>query len=276
MKTVGLGVFLIFFLLCKSSSCVKRVKRGWVIPPVSVPENSKGPHPMFLVKMKSDYAMETQMIYSITGEGADLEPKGIFTVERLSGNLFVTQPLDREKKAEYKIIAHAVSSDVINAEVRSMQIVIKVIDQNDNMPLFTQSSFKGYVSEFAEQGYVFMTVTATDKDDPDTDNGIIRYSIVSQKPELPKPNMFDINSSTGTIRVLQTGLDREKWSTYTLEIVAADMEGKGLAATSTAVITVTDGSDNSPRSGQTEKEGDADGGQPVWASGTPSKTFCLL
>ncbi len=54
-----------------------------------------------------------------------------------------------------------------------------------------------------------MTVTATDADDPNMENGIIRYSIVSQEPQLPKPNMFDINSSTGTIRVRETGMDRE-------------------------------------------------------------------
>ncbi|XP_043101553.1 cadherin-1 [Puntigrus tetrazona] len=228
-------------------SCVKRVKRGWVIPPISVPENSKGPFPMFLVQMKSDYAMETQMIYSITGEGADLEPKRIFTVERLSGNVFVTQPLDREKKAEYKLVAHAKARDVDKIEEKPMPINVKVIDQNDNRPEFTQNPFNGQVHEAATKDFEFMTVTATDKDDPDTDNGIIRYSIVSQKPELPKPNMFDINSSTGTIRVLQTGLDREQWPTYTLIIVVADMEGKGMATTGTAVITITDSNDNPPK-----------------------------
>lgn len=43
------------------------------------------------------------MEYKITGEGADVEPKGIFKIERLSGWVSVTQQLDREKKALYNV-----------------------------------------------------------------------------------------------------------------------------------------------------------------------------
>lgn len=53
-----------------------------------------------------------------------------------------------------------------------------------------------------------MTVTATDADDPTTDNADVRYTIINQDPPLPKPNMFDINTVTGGIRVINTGLDR--------------------------------------------------------------------
>lgn len=235
----------------KSSTGLKRAKRGWVIPPFNVPENSRGPFPMKLAQIKSDYALETQLVYSITGEGADQDPKGIFTVERLSGYLQVTQPLDREKKAAYRLIAHAKGLDVSTINEKPMEIVINVIDQNDNKPVFTQNPFNGQVPEAAIKDYEFMTVTATDADDPDMDNGIIRYSIVSQEPQLPKPNMFDINSSTGTIRVRETGMDREQWPKYTLLIVVADMVGTGMETTGTAVITITDSNDNPPQFEQT-------------------------
>ncbi len=39
------------------------------------------------------------MLYSITGE----EANSLFTIDKFSGNLFVTQPLDREKKAAYRV-----------------------------------------------------------------------------------------------------------------------------------------------------------------------------
>ncbi|KAL1270772.1 hypothetical protein QQF64_029788 [Cirrhinus molitorella] len=163
---------------------------------------------MKLIQIKSDFALENQMVYSITGEGADQDPKGIFTVERLSGSLFVTQPLDREKKASYRITVYAKGHDVSIAE-KPMEIVIPVIDQNDNKPVFTQNPFTGHVHEAAGKDYEFMTVTATDADDPETGNGIGNYKIINQEPQFPKPNMFEINIFSGTIRVQEQGMDRK-------------------------------------------------------------------
>ncbi|XP_048042354.1 cadherin-1-like isoform X1 [Megalobrama amblycephala] len=217
----------------KSSTGLKRAKReakgGWIIPPINVLENSRGPYPMELAQIVSDYSLEAQMAYSITGDGADLDPKGTFTIDKNSGNLFVTRPLDRETKASYRIIAHATGVGV-NITEKPVEIIINVIDQNDNSPVFTQDPFNGNVPEAADKGHEFMSVTATDADDPDTVNAAIRYSIVKQDPESPNPNMFQINSVTGGIRVNSLGLDKEKWSKYTLTVVAADMEGRGYSS----------------------------------------------
>ncbi|XP_051980241.1 cadherin-1-like isoform X12 [Xyrauchen texanus] len=234
------------FEYSSSSFGLKRRKRGWVIPDLNEPENSKGPFPKKLVQIKSDYAKETRMVYSITGEGADLDPKGLFTIDKFSGNLFVTQKLDREHKASYRLIAHSVGPD-LDIKEAPMEVIVNVIDQNDNNPVFTQNPFSGHVPEAAPKDYEFMKVTATDADEPDNDNSDVRYSIISQDPPLPNPNMFDINSVTGGIRVIGTGLDREKYSRYTLVIRAADMAGEGRSTTGTAVITVTDSNDNAPQ-----------------------------
>ncbi|XDV17313.1 hypothetical protein PO909_023193 [Leuciscus waleckii] len=235
----------------KPSTGLKRAKRGWVIPPFNVLENGKGPFPQKLVQIKSDFSKEATMQYRITGEGADLEPKETFTIERLSGNLFVTRPLDREKKASYRLVAHATGVDV-NIVEAPMEIIVNVLDQNDNKPVFTHNPFNGNVPEAADIGHEFMTVTATDADDQEsTDNGVISYSIVKQDPELPKQNLFTINSVTGGIRVNALGLDREAFSRYTVLITATDKAGEGYVTTGTAVITVTDSNDNAPQFEQT-------------------------
>nr|XP_005166661.1 cadherin-1 isoform X2 [Danio rerio] len=231
----------------KSTSCLKRAKRGWIVPPISVSENSKGPFPMRLVKIKSDYASEIRMAYKITGEGADLEPKGIFQIDRLSGWISVTQQLDRETKAFYKMVVHANGVDIDILE-KPMVIIITVTDQNDNKPVFTQNPFNGNVPETAKNGEVFMTITATDADDKEnTDYADISYAIISQDPPSPKPNMFAINPVSGGISVLEKGLDREQWFRYTLVITATDMNGEGGSTTATAVISVTDSNDNAPQ-----------------------------
>ena len=54
-----------------------------------------------------------------------------------------------------------------------------------------------------------MTVTSVDKDDPKTQNGMLRYKILSQNPESPNSNMFTINNQTGGIVTVAAGLDRE-------------------------------------------------------------------
>lgn len=58
-------------------------------------------------------------------------------------------------------------------------------------------------------GTFVMTVTAVDKDDPKTANGMLRYKILSQNPESPTSNMFTINNKTGGIITVAAGLDRE-------------------------------------------------------------------
>lgn len=54
-----------------------------------------------------------------------------------------------------------------------------------------------------------MQVTAPDADEEGSANSDVRYTILSQEPPLPSPNMFVINSVTGGIRVNAPGLDRE-------------------------------------------------------------------
>lgn len=125
-----------------------------------------------------------------------------------------------------------------------MEFIIHVVDQNDNKPVFTQSPFIGRVSDAAEKGtlnqcvvlrfliklisllsipvcarfhdlhypltigFPFMTIRATDADDSlNTNNADIRYSIISQVPPEPKPDMFAINPISGVIQVNAKGLD---------------------------------------------------------------------
>ncbi|KAL1784769.1 cadherin-1 isoform X1 [Sigmodon hispidus] len=224
----------------------RRQKRDWVIPPISCPENEKGPFPKILVQIKSNRDKETKVFYSITGPGADKPPVGVFIIERESGWLKVTETLDRENIAKYILYSHAVSSNGEAAE-EPVEIVVTVTDQNDNKPEFIKEVFEGTVTEGALPGTSVMQVSATDADDDvNTYNAAIAYTIISQDPELPHKNMFTVNRETGVISVVTSGLDRESYPTYTLVVQTADLQGEGLSTTAKAVITVVDINDNVP------------------------------
>lgn len=59
-------------------------------------------------QIKSNKDKETKVFYSITGQGADSIPVGVFIIERETGWLEVTQPLDREKMDKY-VVSEGVS-----------------------------------------------------------------------------------------------------------------------------------------------------------------------
>uniref|UniRef100_A0A3B3HSY2 Cadherin domain-containing protein n=1 Tax=Oryzias latipes TaxID=8090 RepID=A0A3B3HSY2_ORYLA len=211
---------------------LRRMKRDWVIPPINIPENSNGPFP---------YKMVQKILYSITGPGATEDPVGLFTIEKDTGDLYVHQRLDREKQAHYTLLAHADSAGSSKAE-DPMEIIINVIDMNDNKPIFEQTSYAAKVAESSPKGTTVIQVKATDADEPGNDNSEIRYTILSQEPNLPSDSMFAINSFNGAIMVEGVGLDRK----YTLKIQAADIEGEGLSGRTTVVLKVTDSNNNPP------------------------------
>lgn len=235
-------------VVVRGDGTLRRAKRDWVIPPINVPENSRGQFPEELVRIRSDRDKNRMLRYSVTGPGADQPPTGIFIINPISGQLSVTKPLDREHISNFHLRAHAVDLNGNQVE-NPIDIVINVIDMNDNRPEFTHTTFNGSVPEGSKPGSFVMTVTAVDKDDPKTANGMLRYKILSQNPQSPSSNMFTINNKTGDIITVAAGLDREKVPQYTLIIQATDMEGNptyGLSNTATAMIRITDVNDNPP------------------------------
>eukprot|EP00063_Salmo_salar_P015714 XP_013990549.1 PREDICTED: cadherin-4 isoform X1 [Salmo salar] len=231
-----------------SSKGLRRQKRDWVIPPVNVPENSRGPFPQMLVSIRSDQDRNISIRYSITGVGADQPPNEVFSIDPVAGKMFVTKPLDRERRSSYHLRAHAVNMNGERVE-SPIDLYIYVIDMNDNRPEFKNQVYNGSVDEGSKPGTFVTHLAAFDHDDNTTANGMVRYRILSQTPHSPIPNMFTINSETGDIVTVAAGLDREKVSQYSIIVQATDMEGNlnfGLSNTATAIISVTDINDNPP------------------------------
>ncbi|XP_004086221.1 cadherin-1 [Oryzias latipes] len=245
MRTVWFMILGALIIGVQSAEGLRRRKRDWVIPPLNIPENSNGPFPQKIAQVRASKDQSKTLSYSITGPGADQDPLHIFIVQKDTGDLYVTQRLDREKQDFYKLLIHAVVEDGSAAE-EPIEIVINVIDINDNKPVFTEDIFAGEVFESSPIGTEVIQVNATDLDEPGSDNSIIKYSIQSQDPQKPNSSLFTINPDTGVITVGAAGLDSQKYPQYTLEVQAADMRGHGLTGRAKVVLNVTKNDESVP------------------------------
>ncbi|XP_047452590.1 cadherin-13 [Mugil cephalus] len=229
-----------------------RSKRSLLIPPIIVTENQRAPFPRVIGRSHVISAEKpSNHFFRLTGPGADQDPKGLFTIDMDTGTVSVSRSLDREAIDSYQL--EVSTKDYAGNIVEGpATLVITVIDQNDNRPIFKETRYTGEVLEGSPTGTTVMTMTASDADDPGTDNAALRYNIIRQSPDKPSPNMFYIDAERGDIVTVISPLllDRETLptTTYELEIVAKDMAGSevGLTGTATATITITDKNDHAP------------------------------
>ncbi|XP_057556209.1 desmocollin-3 isoform X2 [Hippopotamus amphibius kiboko] len=224
---------------------LRRSKRRWAPIPCSMQENSLGPFPLFLQQVQSDAAQNYTIFYSISGRGVDQQPLNLFFIEKDTGNLYCTRPVDREEYDVFDLIAYASTADGYSADL-PLPLPIRVEDENDNYPVFTEAIFNFEVPESSRIGTTVGVVCATDRDEPDTMHTRLKYSILEQTPR--SPGLFSVHPSTGAITIVSHYLDREVVDKYTLKMKVQDMDGQffGLMNTATCIITVKDSNDNLP------------------------------
>ncbi|XP_010072315.1 PREDICTED: desmocollin-1-like, partial [Pterocles gutturalis] len=224
---------------------LKRTKRRWGPIPSVMVENSLGPFPLQIQQVQSDTAQNYTIYYSASGPGIDQDPKGLFYIERETGNIFATRAVDREQYPSFQIICFATTPDGYSPEIPLVH-TIRIEDDNDNAPYFTQEVFEFSVPENSKPGVLVGKVTAEDRDEPYTLHTALKYRIVSQNPPLPPA--FSLHGDTGVISVSSPQLDRELVPGYTLLVEVRDMAGQpfGLCTTGTAVIKIEDTNDNAP------------------------------
>ncbi|KAF5904726.1 cadherin-13 isoform X1, partial [Clarias magur] len=82
-----------------------RSKRSLLVPPMFVPENQRAPFPRSIGKSHViSSSMKEDHIFRLTGKGADQDPKGVFSINKLTGEVAVSRALDREAIASYRCI----------------------------------------------------------------------------------------------------------------------------------------------------------------------------
>ncbi|XP_071393559.1 desmoglein-2.1-like [Centroberyx affinis] len=220
-----------------------RHRREWLIPPVPLEENVDYTKKTSIARIRSDFDEgDGNVKYSLSGIGADKFPFHLFVVNPDTGLVRVTGILDRETIHRYHLLGVATFRNSSLAD--KIDLRIRVIDQNDNPPVFGIIE-PGAVDELSPPDTFVLKVTASDLDEPWNENSRIAYTIVDQQP--PGEHMFRITRD-GEIRVKQPTLDRELHDTYILTVKGQDLNGKpeGNTGTGTVTISIRDVNDNLP------------------------------
>ncbi|KAK2823091.1 hypothetical protein Q7C36_019691 [Tachysurus vachellii] len=155
--------------------------------------------------------------------------------------LVLQKAFDREKQAVHQLIVTAIDG---GNPVRSgsAEITVKILDINDNAPVFDQDLYEIKVMENCAPGTLILTVKASDSDEGM--NSEIEYSFGAHTSDAIY-NFFAINSATGELSVLKH-LDYESSTSYEFDIRARDKGTPVMEGHCRVQISIVDVNDNTP------------------------------
>lgn len=87
-----------------------------------------------------------------------------FQINKTTGELFSIMPLDAEIVDKFVFEVFVTDNDDVMPLTSTAQIEINVLDENDNQPKFSNTSYFIEVSEDVSVGHTVLNVTATDED----------------------------------------------------------------------------------------------------------------
>ncbi|XP_069388252.1 protocadherin-19 isoform X3 [Paralichthys olivaceus] len=155
--------------------------------------------------------------------------------------LVVQKSLDRETQSHYQYEISAEDGGD-PPKIGAVQLNIKVIDSNDNNPVFDEPVYTVNVMENSPINTLVIDLNATDPDEGT--NGEIVYSFNSYVTEKTR-DAFKIDPRTGIITVNGV-LDYETTQIYEIDIQAKDLGPNSIPAHCKVTVNVMDTNDNPP------------------------------
>ncbi|XP_032383693.1 protocadherin-19 isoform X5 [Etheostoma spectabile] len=179
--------------------------------------------------------------YSITPNelfGLEIKTRGDGTK---IAELVVQKSLDRETQSHY---SYEISAEDGGdpPKIGAVQLNVKVIDSNDNNPVFDEPVYTVNVMENSPINTVVVDLNATDPDEGT--NGEIVYSFNSYVTEKTR-DAFKIDPRTGIITVNGV-LDYETAQIYEIDVQAKDLGPNSIPAHCKVTVNVMDTNDNPP------------------------------
>ncbi|KAM4701071.1 protocadherin-8 [Discoglossus pictus] len=156
-------------------------------------------------------------------------------------DLVLMKELDRESQSSYTLELVAMDGGSPSRS-GSAVVNVKVLDFNDNSPVFERSAITVDLMEDAPVGYLLLDLNAVDPDEGV--NGDIVYGFSPQvSPEVRQ--LFKIDPKSGRL-TLEGQVDFETKQTYEFDVQAQDMGPNPLTATCKIVVHIIDVNDNAP------------------------------
>ncbi|XP_024946139.1 cadherin-99C isoform X2 [Cephus cinctus] len=157
-----------------------------------------------------------------------------FTVDPETGDVLTKIALDYEQNHEYKFVVTA-RDGAPDPRLATATVTVRVIDVEDEVPVFHQSTYEAKVKENVPDHFVTQVVA----DDPDTKKQIT-YVIKQGDTDL-----FVIDPKTGIIKTVR-GLDYERDSQHVLIVGTLENTSDLPGSTTRVVVNVQDVNDIPP------------------------------
>lgn len=207
----------------------------------TIRENVEEGYPILQLRATdSDSPSNANIRYRFVGDTAAMA-RAAFEIDPRSGLITTRGAVDRETNEHYTLQVEA-SDQGKDPGPRSatVKVFITVLDENDNVPQFSEKRYVVAVKEDVRPHSEILRVSATDQDKDS--NAAVHYNIISGNSR----GQFSIDSVTGEIQVVAP-LDFEAEREYTLRVRAQD-NGRPPLSNNTGIVSVqvTDVNDNPP------------------------------
>ncbi|CAI9737401.1 protocadherin beta-15-like isoform X1 [Octopus vulgaris] len=177
-------------------------------------ENQQPNFPVgFINATDADQGINSQLTYSL------IRNKGSFIPFQISndGFLSVVQVLDRELQPEYrfKVLVNDKGTPSLN---NTVNVRVKVIDENDNSPEFVFPSGNNFSMTVYYQRYTNKEISIVQAHDNDVGkNAVLRYNIIGGNEK----KLFDIDTIKGSIYFARAATAQDS-GLYKLQLIVFD------------------------------------------------------
>ncbi|KAM6924058.1 protocadherin gamma-C5-like isoform 4-T4 [Xenentodon cancila] len=155
--------------------------------------------------------------------------------------LVVDKPLDRETQASFRLLLTAVDGGQPEKSGSTL-LLIKLLDVNDNAPVFDEPVKKVTLLENVARGTLVTKLNATDADTGN--NGEISFLFSKFTPERVL-QLFSVDAKSGEVHV-KGDVDYEKATAYHITVQARDGGFPAMEGSCNVIVDIVDVNDNAP------------------------------